>query len=185
MLTPAEMDPPPALPESDDDGPTQIVGWYCSKTQKHLGLTEHDHRIFDSLCPEPWQTLLLIHPSKGDPTKAAFGFREARTFTSGEWLDLAWQDLSGVEKPTEPAPKAAAAAPVAPAPPPPAIQEPEQPDVIPVAMPRGGTLFGKPGQTEPPKKKTQRPWKTNLLFAGIVLVVLALIALLLRGIFGS
>ena len=188
MLTPAEMREIVALPESGDDGPAEVVGWYCSKTQKHLGLTEHDHRIFDSFCPEPWQTLLLIHPAKGYPTKAAFGFREARSFTPGEWLDLAWQDLSGFEKPAQPAPSPPPTPPPPPPPPPPPVEEP---DVIPVAMPRGGTLFGNPGppsEVRPPKlpkKKVRRPWKTNLVFVGILLAILALIALLARGILGS
>lgn len=191
MLTGAEMKALVALPESDDDGPTEVVGWYCSKTQGHLGLTEHDHRLFDSFCPEPWQALLLIHPAKGHPTKAAFGFRRDRDFTPGEWLDLAWQELSGFEKPPRPAPKAvvaAAAAPVAAPPPPPPLVI-EDPDVVPVAMPTVGTLFGNPGSAsetrQTTKKSAQRPWKTNLIFAGVVLVILALIALLARGIFGS
>src|SRR6185437_7186788 len=71
ILTPAEMKATVARPESDDDGPAQVVGWYCSKTRGNLELTEHDPRLFDSFCPEPWQALLLIHPAKGHPTKAA------------------------------------------------------------------------------------------------------------------
>jgi hypothetical protein len=185
-LTAAEMKALVALPEPGDDGPVQVVGWYCSKTQAHLGLTEHDHRLFDSFCPEPWQALLLIHPARGYPTKAAFGFREARDFTPGEWLDLAWQELSGFENSPKPAPKAAVA-------PPPVEEEAQQePEVVPVAMPTTGTLFGNPGppsEAPPPggpkKKKPTRPWKLNLIFVGILLVILALVALLARGIFGS
>jgi len=195
ILTGAEMKAIVALPESDDEEPAQVVGWYCSKTQGHLGLTEHDHRLFDSFCPEPWQVLLLIHPAKGHPTKAAFGFRQERHFIPGEWFDLAWQELSGFEKTprAKPAPKAAAAAAVAPAavaPPPPPIQE--EPEVVPVAMPSTGTLFGNPGPpgegprpVRPKKQKPRRPWKQNLIFVGVLLVVLALIGLLARGIFGS
>jgi hypothetical protein len=201
MLTAAEMKALVALPESEDDGPTQVVGWYCSKTHRNLDLTEHDHRLFDSFCPESWQTLLLIHPAKGFPTRAAFGFREERVFKPGEWLDLAWQELSGFEKPSKQAPKAAVAAaaaapapapppPAAPAPPPPAPAIEDHPDVVPVAMPSTGTLFGNPGpasevRQKRPKKKPQSPWKMNLVFAGILLVVLALIALLARGILGA
>jgi hypothetical protein len=199
ILTPAEVKGIGALPESDDDDdPAQIVGWYCSKTQKNLGLTEHDHRLFDSFCPEPWQPLLLIHPAKGHPTRAAFGFRQERDFTPGEWFDLAWQELAGFEKPPKPkagpkaGPKAAVApAPVAPPPPPPPAPV-EEPQVIPVAMPTIGTLFGSPGPEseaplpkQPRKQKAQRPWKQNLIFAAILLMVLALIGLLARGIFGS
>src|SRR3569623_694383 len=121
LLTAAEMKALVPLPESDDDPPARIVGWYCSRTQKHMGLTEHDHRLFDSFCPEPWQTLLLIHPAKGHPTKAAFGFRRNRDFTAGQWLDLAWQELSSFERPLtpKPAPKAAAAVAAVTSPPPP------------------------------------------------------------------
>ncbi len=205
ILTPSEMKALVALPESDDEA-GYIVGWYCSKTQGDLDLTEHDHRLFDTFCPEPWQTLLLIHPAKGCPTKALFGFREARNFTRGEWLDLAWQELTSFERPEferpqRPAPKVKAAAVAEPPPPvpepaapasvpaPPAMEEPE---IVPVAMPTIGTLFGNPGppsQSAPPKrpkkKKVERPWKNNLIFAGIVLVLLALIALLVFGIWGS
>jgi hypothetical protein len=68
----------------------------------------------------------------------------------------------------------------------------EEPAVIPVAMPTIGTLFGSPGppseavvQKRPKSKQPQeRPWKLNLVIAGILFVVLALIALLARGIFG-
>lgn len=185
MLTGAEMKALVPLPESEDEGPVQVVGWYCSKTQRNLGLTEHDHRLFDSFCPESWQALLLIHPEKGHPTKAAFGFRQERDFTPGEWLDLAWQELSGFQKSPKPA------APVAPPPPPPPPPI-EEPPVVPVAMPTIGTLFGSPGPESeappskaPKKQKPQRPWKLNLIFAGVLLLVLALLALLARGIFGS
>lgn len=198
ILTAAEVKALVPLPESEDEEPAQVVGWYCSKTQKNLGLTEHDHRLFDSFCPEPWQALLLIHPAKGHPTKAAFGFRQERDFIPGQWLDLAWQELASFQKPPKPkpAPKAAAAAAaVAPPPPPPAPAPApviEEPEVVPVAMPTIGTLFGNPGPASetpqpkrPKKQKPQRPWKMNLIFVGILLVILALISLLARGIFGS
>jgi hypothetical protein len=181
VLTPAEVRAIVPLPESDDDGPAQVVGWYCSKTRGNLELTEHDHRLFDSFCSEPWQALLLIHPAKGHPTKAAFGFRQARVFTPGEWLDLAWQDLSRFEKPPQPQP-----APPLPPPVPPVVAEPE---LVPVAMPTGGTLFGSPGPAsespQPKKQKPPRPWKMNLIFAAVLLAILALIGLLARGILGS
>jgi hypothetical protein len=192
ILTPAEMKAMVVLPESDDGGHAEVVGWYCSKTRGNLELTEHDHRLFDSFCPEPWQALLLIHPAKGYPTRAAFGFRQARVFTPGEWLDLAWQELSGFEKPEPPPP--ASPAPPSPAP---VIEEAEldparRPEVIPVAMPTVGTLFGSPGPASearqpkrPAKQKPPRPWKMNLVFAGVLLAILGLIALLARGIFGS
>jgi hypothetical protein len=194
ILTAAEMKAMVALPESGDEA-SHIVGWYCSKTQGVLDLTEHDHRLFDTFCPEPWQTVLLIHPAKGCPTKAAFGFRAARTFTPGEWLDLAWQELTSFERPDppaldkRPAPAPPEPPPPVPAPPPPPV---EQPDIVPVAMPSVGTLFGSPGppsEAQPPKrpkkKEVERPWKRNLIFAGIVLVLLALIALLVFGIWGA
>lgn len=200
ILTPAEMRALVALPESDDEV-SHIVGWYCSKTQGVLDLTEHDHRLFDTFCPEPWQTLLLIHPAKGCPTKAAFGFREARTFRPGEWLDLAWQELTSFERPGQSAPKVKAAAAAAPPPvaepSPPAAAPPQPPveesEIVPVAMPSIGTLFGNPGppsEAPPPKrpakkKPANRPWKVNLIFAGVLLLILALIALLARGILGS
>ncbi|HEY4088277.1 MAG TPA: hypothetical protein VGM43_20230 [Bryobacteraceae bacterium] len=194
ILTAAEMKAFVPAPESEEDGPAQIVGWYCSKTQTNLGLTEHDHRLFDFFCPEPWQALLLIHPAKGHPTKAAFGFRQGRQFTPGEWFDLAWQELAGFEKPAAPKPEVAPAPVVPPPPPPPPVPVPieEKPQVVPVAMPTIGTLFGSPGpesEAPPPrapkKQKPQRPWKMNLIFAAVLLVVLALLALLARGIFGS
>ena len=34
ILTAAEMKTPLPLPESEEGGPAQIVGWYCSKTQQ-------------------------------------------------------------------------------------------------------------------------------------------------------
>lgn len=184
ILTPAEMKALVALPDSEDDA-GQVVGWYCSKPQGALIPTEHDHVLFDAFCPESWQILLLIHPAKGHPTRASFGFRQVRAFTAGEWLDLAWQELAGFEQPA-PVP------PPAPLPPPPPAPVAEAPAIIPVAMPTIGTLFGNPGPTSearapkrPKSKKHQEsPWKLNLVIAGIVLVVLALIALLARGIFG-
>jgi hypothetical protein len=59
-------------------------------------------------------------------------------------------------------------------------------------MPTIGTLFGNPGpahEDRPPKragkKAPARPWKLNLAIAALLLVVIALIALLARGILGS
>src|SRR3569833_738758 len=37
MLTAAEIKALVPLPESDDENPAEVVGWYCSKTQSHLG----------------------------------------------------------------------------------------------------------------------------------------------------
>jgi hypothetical protein len=193
ILTPAEMKALPALPEPDGDA-GEVVGWYCSRPQGALTPTEHDHALFDAFCPESWQTLLLIHPAKGHPTKASFGFRKARSFTAGEWLDLAWQELAGFEAP---AARRVAAAPLPPPAPPappaaPAEEPPAKPAVIPVAMPSTGTLFGhpvQPGEAARParskKNQPKRHWKMNLVFAGVVLLVLALLALLARGILGA
>jgi hypothetical protein len=41
----------------------EVVGWYCSKPRGPAVLSEQMLTIFDALCPEHWQIMLLLRPS--------------------------------------------------------------------------------------------------------------------------
>lgn len=127
--------------KSAENGETvETVGWYCSKTNGRLQLTGHDRVIFDALCPEPWQTVLLIRPSRTSPTTGAFGFRcfdaaLPSDFLIGELRELAWQELSAFQTSAPPPPTLASA--------------PAAPDAAPAPTPAAPILAG-PEDPVPP-----------------------------------
>ncbi len=62
----------------------QVVGWYCSKTNGPLALSEADRLLYDVVCSEPWQVALLIKPSQANATTAVFSYRGHRSFGERE-----------------------------------------------------------------------------------------------------
>jgi hypothetical protein len=172
ILTPEEIAASPAA-----DG-KERVGWYCTKpagSKAHSPIaTEHDQALFDALCPEPWQVMLLIHPCMGKTTTALFGLRapagDASALLMGKPRELAWQELAAFqvsEAPSHPAPSRAP------------VQVESGPTHIPVPMPLAGTLFGIPGAA--PKAKQPRRWPRRLLIAAIVLALLFAAAFFTRN----
>ncbi len=171
VLTPEEI----AASSNFAAGDNELVGMYCSKPamSKAHGpdATEHDQVLFDALCPEPWQVMLLIRPSMGMMTTAAFGLRapgdRGSAIRMGAPAELLCEELTALQA-------------LEPAPPPPVEikEEPAEvkvelapPSVIPILMPQTGTLFGIP-DTAPEKRKASR-WPQRLLIAAILLALLS------------
>jgi proteasome lid subunit RPN8/RPN11 len=63
---------------------TQPVGWYHSHTRSGVCLSEQDVTVYNRYFPEPWQIVLVLHPSQLGPTEAGFFFREADGSLRGE-----------------------------------------------------------------------------------------------------
>lgn len=181
----------------DGDDDYELVGCYWSRPNGRLTPTESDHALFQSLCSEPWQVALVIRPSLGGETMAAFGYRG-----SGNKLVLgAPHELVGLEKAAvveleTPETAADPREEVAPeivreiaredkTPTP--VEEPEfreaaggAPDpVVPVPMPQSGILFG--GSDVADKTKKTRRWAMRLLVVAILLAILAATAFLTRA----
>jgi len=182
VLTQPEIAASLELPAADCER-DEIVGWYCSKpgyskTLAPTVLTDNDRALFDALCPERWQVALLIRPSMGKTTTAAFALRDGDSGDAvllGASLELAWQELVAYQEPQpEAAPAAAVGMTVAQTP---AITSPVSPSApapafMPTPMGRSGTLFGAPGPDQTETKKS-RHWPLRLLFAAIFLAILA------------
>jgi proteasome lid subunit RPN8/RPN11 len=181
VLTPEEIAQAKALEEGVDEE-CALVGWYCSKPNGQMVLSENDKTLFDALCGERGQVAFLIRPKLGHITLAAFALRgdgqnedRFQLGTQGELL--APEKTSDPEPDLSPGdgvpPVEVAPQPVAPEPP---LEEQisgatmivDEYPAIPF-MPRGGTLFG--ASVEP----TKRPW---LLWVLIVLAILAAAAYL-------
>ena len=177
--------------EDGVDEDCRLVGWYCSKPNGRMVLSESDKALFDALCGERGQVALLIGPKLGYATVATFALRgDGR---NGDRFQLGKQaELVAPEKivdPEEPefAPVdglpavEAAPEPVVPDKP---VEEPviESPKVaaerpaIPF-MPRGGTLFG----AEDPYAERKRRWRRRLVITIILVAALAVVAYLTRG----
>ncbi len=74
VLTPEEI----AEAKASEDGVDEecaLVGWYCSKPNGRMVLSENDVALFDALCGERGQVALLIRPSLGRVTLATFALR--------------------------------------------------------------------------------------------------------------
>lgn len=74
VLTPEEI----AEAKASEDGVGEgcaLVGWYCSKPNGRMALSENDKALFDALCGERGQVALLIRPSLGQVTLATFAMR--------------------------------------------------------------------------------------------------------------
>jgi proteasome lid subunit RPN8/RPN11 len=52
------------------------VGWYHSHTRSGVFFSEQDIAVYKRYFPEPWQIVLILHPSQLGPTEAGFFFRE-------------------------------------------------------------------------------------------------------------
>lgn len=218
VLTPEEIEASLTLPaddgelenEAEPDAGYEVVGWYCSRPNGQLALTENGQALFDALCPEPWQAAFLIRPSLGRATIAVFGFRShgqsGNSALLGVPRELVWQDLtaltaSGQEtvqpetgqpeagqpetgrlESSQPIPQTAAA-PTSPGPalasPPVRVEAPAQAaaasrPVIPVPLPRGGTLFDTADRRGSGSKKV---WLWPMWVAGAVFLLVLLSAL--------
>jgi hypothetical protein len=182
VLTPEEIAASSALAEDT----AELVGWYCSKpafSKAHSpNATERDLALFDALCPEPWHVVLLIRPSLGKTTTAAFGLRASRDHGSailmGAPKELAWQELAAFQV-SEPDDKVGQAVPPArssePRPRPAEFAPPE----IPIPMPQTGTLFGIPDTTTEAVKPSR--WPRRPLIAAILLALLSATAFFTRS----
>ncbi len=171
---------------SNEAHDSDVVGWYCSKPSGSkapgpLALTDHDRVLFDALCPQLWQVVLLIRPNMGNTTTAAFGIREADGFVVGEPQELEWPELRPADEPAlEPEPDPIEASVVEDAPVlQPAIVVPGEPEPVreeidvPVPAVRGGTLFGIPENAAEESEVEKRKWPLRLLIAVIVLAAVA------------
>lgn len=190
VLTPEEIAEAKA-PEDGADGAFALVGWYCSKPNGQMALSESDRALFDALCSDRGQVLLLIRPRLGYVTMAGFVIRgdgqNGDAFRLGAQSELVTPERIVVPEfgraeeyrlpPVEPEPEAAAT------PKAPAQREPETPEPIPdprpaAAMPYRGTLFGV-SMAEPQQRPIQkRRWPLRLLLAVILLAILAAAAYL-------
>lgn len=155
------------LPKDADGNPVgasdglEVVGWYCSKPGVETDMSEHDIELFAKLCPDTWQAMMLIRPSRLSATMASVGFRGTLQDGAVVWgiaRELAWQELAGfqVSAVEQPAVKvAAAAAGVASGAnsaqqvvaaveetPTPAMEPERAAPEVPVDLPRSGMLFG-------------------------------------------
>jgi proteasome lid subunit RPN8/RPN11 len=183
VLTPEEI----AEAKASEDGVGEgcaLVGWYCSKPNGRMALSENDEALFDALCAERGQVALLIRPRLGYVTLAAFALRgdgqngdRFRLGTEGELV--APEKVAG----PEPEPEAGDGVPavqVAPLPvaPEPAAAE-QRPAVpfMPQVMPYRGTLFGV--DLEPKK----RSWLRLFLWVLILLAILSAAAVYLTRIY--
>ncbi|MDQ1473015.1 MAG: hypothetical protein QOJ99_4495 [Bryobacterales bacterium] len=69
--------------------PLQVVGWYCSKTRGASVLSEQVLDLFQALCPELWQIMLLLRPSTVERSSAVLFVRNS----AGQVLAAAERDL--------------------------------------------------------------------------------------------
>lgn len=192
VLTPEEiaasagLRTPEPEPEkaANGDADCNVVGWYCSKPSWPQDmppvLTDHDRALSDALCPEPWQAVLLVLPSKGKLTTAVFGFRGTGQQGHGLLLGTLRELASAVKSPevTDAAPGRDVPSADEPA----TVQDPDSVEapiveapVIPVAMVPVGTLFGTRLSTREPEgeERKLRKWQRLALFAVVVLAMLS------------
>ena len=176
----------------------ELVGSYWSKPNGRFELTDYDQVLFGALCPQPWQVALVIRPSLGAVTMAAFGFRgDDNKLVLGVPSELVRKQQEEAKETGTEAPSVV-----------PSVVEPEQPapevprhypapaqdvvtgSVIPVAMPETGTLFGVPESTRRIKKKVprkqspapigKRRWSKVPLALAVLLAILATSAFFTR-----
>jgi hypothetical protein len=183
VLTPEEI----AEAKASEDGLGEecaLVGWYCSKPNGRMVLSENDETLFDALCGERGQVALLIQPRLGHITLAAFAFRgDGR---NGDRFRLGAQgELVAPEKVADPEqePEAGDVVPAVEAAPQPVVPEPVAPEPVVVAqelrpvrlMPQvisqGGTLFGVRVEQAPKNKRRSLP--RRLLWMFLLLAILA------------
>jgi hypothetical protein len=173
--------------ENGVDGECALVGWYCSKPNGRMVLSESDEALFDALCGERGQVALLIRPSLGSVTLAMFALRgdgrNGDRFQLGTQGELVTPESTPVPEEPDltaepefagrdvvPAVEVARQQPAAPEP----MQAQERPaiPVMPLVMPRGGPLFGAG------VKRKKRRWLRLLLWVVMLLAILAAAAYL-------
>lgn len=203
VLTPEEIAEAKA-PEEGADGECALVGWYCSKPNGQMALSESDRALFDALCSDRGQVLLLIRPRLGYVTMASFVIRgdglNGDGFRLGAQSELVTPERIVVPEfgradeyllpPVEPEPEAVAPEPAA-------QKETEAREPIPElrpapAIPYRGTLFGVSMAEPQPRVIRKRRWPL-LLLAVILVAILAAAAYLtssywlptLRALFAS
>jgi hypothetical protein len=66
------------------------VGWYRSRADSPIALSEEDVRLYDRYFPLPWQVALVLRPVPGEPARGGFFFRPARGAlrTDGTYLEF-------------------------------------------------------------------------------------------------
>jgi hypothetical protein len=184
VLTPEEI----AEAKASEDGVDEecgLVGWYCSKPNGRMVLSESDKALFDALCGERGQVALLIGPRLGHVTLAAFALRgdglngdRFRLGTQGELVapekpaDAEEADLTAEPQLTvADAVPAVEVAPQPVAPEPVAVVSPVVAEELPAIpfMPRGATLFG----VQDPIAERKRRWRRHLLWVLVILAILS------------
>jgi len=179
VLTPEEI---AEVKASDGGMDNALVGWYCSKPNGRMVLSESDEALFDALCGERGKVALLIRPSLGNVTLATFALRgdgrNGDRFQLGTQGELVTPETTpSPEEPDLAAEPELAARDVVPAvelAPQPVAPEPVQAEERPVIpfMPRGGTLFGAGVE------KKKRRWLRRLLWMVVALAILAAVTYL-------
>jgi hypothetical protein len=99
-LTPEEVTA--ALAPVGETGELRVVGMYCSKPRGPAEVNDDDRWLFESLCPERWQAILVVSPKSNDASMGA-------VFSRGAGRAL----LGGAQLPIEETPMAAAVEPAA------------------------------------------------------------------------
>jgi hypothetical protein len=181
-LTPEEI--AEALAPLDGREELRVVGLYCSKPRGPAEVSEDDRWLFESLCPERWQTMLVVSPkSNNASTGAVFSRGAGRALLGGVQLPIEESRLTPA--PAEPAADEPAPVPIAipealPSPlPPPPRKSPPLPSAPPerVAPRRPEVpLFSR---TVPVKRAGLNPWMLWTA-AAVILIALCIAAVLTR-----
>ena len=101
-----------ALAPIDGTGELEVVGLYCSKPRGPAEVDDDDRRLFESLCPERWQAMLVVSPKSNDASMGAiFSRGEGRALLGGAQLPI--EESRAAPGPVEP-PAVAAAPPIKP-----------------------------------------------------------------------
>jgi proteasome lid subunit RPN8/RPN11 len=67
----------------------RVVGLYCSKPSGPAEVNDDDRRLFESLCPERWQAMLVVSPkSNNSSTGAVFSRGAGRALLGGAQLPI-------------------------------------------------------------------------------------------------
>jgi proteasome lid subunit RPN8/RPN11 len=117
-LTPEEVTA--ALAQAGETGELRVVGMYCSKPRGPAEVNDDDRQLFESLCPEQWQPMLVVSPKSNDASTGA-------VFSRGAGRAL----LGGAQLPIEETPIAATVEPVVAEP---VIAEPLPVELAPVEL---------------------------------------------------
>jgi proteasome lid subunit RPN8/RPN11 len=205
VLTPEEIEATLELqsePKGEDtvEDDYTLVGWYCSKPNGRIGLSENDRTLFDAFCREPWQVALVIRPCLGMVTTAAFAIRTngqsswgylvgaPRELVAEKTAEVVAEPAPEIEVEPVPLPPSPLAFPPEPVPVPAIpviIPEPEKPAVVPpprsvpAMAPYGGTAYFKPARGK--KRALPDRWPLPILLGAGLLATLAATAFFTRS----